>query len=53
MRQCPSLVEIELRLSLVNIELRKKFGFHRIRVMVLNIFRSTHMFPSILILNVI
>ena len=29
-------------LSLVNIELRKKLGFHRIRVMVLNIFRSTH-----------
>ena len=32
----------ELGLSLVNVELRKKLSFHRIRIMVLIIFRSTH-----------
>ena len=31
MRGSRSLVEIELRLSLVNVELRKKLGFHVIR----------------------
>ena len=33
---------VELGLSLVNVELIKKLCFHRIRVMVLNIFWSTH-----------
>ena len=43
MRLSRSLVEIELTLSglgdeKVNIELRKKLVFHRIRVMVINMF---------------
>ena len=41
---------VELGLSLVNVELIKKLCFHRIRVMVLNIFRSTHIAEQYLFL---
>ena len=57
---CHSHIELRLRLRLsrgwVNVELRAKLGFHRIRVMVENISRSSHiaeqnlfsLFPSFL-----